>query len=85
MPVSTSERQTLLGPLVVGCLLGVFVASAVFAFASEYRLQGSGGNWWQIAAEAVFGFIASTLATVGLLGLLPIAIHRLPSKGNSDA
>jgi hypothetical protein len=85
MRLSPSEKQTLLGPLVVGCLLGAFVAYAVTAFASEYRLQGIDPSPWQVAAEAAVGFLVSVGGTVGVLGLLPIAIGRLRSKREGDA
>lgn len=85
MKLSPAEKQTLIGPLVVGCLLGAFCANAVFAFASEYKLQnGDSIDGWQTAAEAVAAFLAAVVSTVGLLGVLPIAVHRWRAKGGCD-
>ncbi len=85
MKLSPAEKQTLIGPLVVGCLLGVFCAYAVFAFTSEYRLQnGDPIDKWQTAAEAVVAFLVAVVSTVGLLGVLPISVHRWREKGGSN-
>lgn len=85
MTLSPSEKQTLIGPLVVGSVLGAFVAYAVFAFASEYRLQnGESIEKWQTAAEAVLAFLVAVASTVGLLGVLPIAVHRWRTKGGGN-
>jgi Mg/Co/Ni transporter MgtE len=85
MKLSPAEKQTLIGPLVVGCLLGAFCAYAVFAFASEYKLQnGDSIDTWQTAAEAVFAFFVAAVSTAGLLGVLPIAVHRWRAKGGGN-
>jgi hypothetical protein len=85
MTLSQSEQQTLIGPLVVGSLLGAFVAYAVFAFASEYRLQNVEPIYeWQTVAEAVFAFSVAVVSTVGLLGVLPITVHRWRAKGGGN-
>ncbi len=85
MKLSPSEKQTLIGPLVVGGLLGTFVAYAVFAFASEYRLQnGDSIGTWETAAEAGLAFLVAVVLTVGLLGFLPIAVQRWRAKGGSN-
>jgi Sec-independent protein secretion pathway component TatC len=85
MTLSPSEKQTLIGPLVVGCLLGAFVAYAVFAFASEFELQnGESIDKWQTAAEAFFAFLVAAAATVGLLGVLPIVVQRWRAKGGGN-
>ena len=83
MRLSISEKQTLIGPLVVGCLFGAFVAFAVFAFASEYKSLV--GSWWQTVAEAGLAFLAAMIGTVCLLGVLPIAVQRLRSKDKNNA
>lgn len=85
MRLSPSEKQTLVGPLVVGCLLGAFVAFAVFAFASEYELHGAAVPLWQTGVEATLGFLVAATSTVAILGVLPIAIHRLVSGRSGDA
>lgn len=85
MTLSPAEKQTLIGTLVVGCLLGAFCAYAVFAFASEYKLQnGDSIDEWQTAAEAVVAFLVAVVSTVGLLGVLPISVHRWWAKGGGN-
>ena len=85
MHLTTQEKQALIGPLVVGVVLGAFVAYAVFAFASEYALQGHPRSIWITAVEASIGFIVSVLATVGALGALPIAIQKLRTRSDSGS
>lgn len=80
MRLSSSERQTLIGPLVIGSLLGVFVAYGVVALSSEFALQGNEITKSQVVVEATFGFFISVLVTVGVLGVLPITIRRFRSK-----
>lgn len=83
MTLSPSERQTLIGPLVVGCIFGAFAGYAVFAFASEYTLQnGSNSDFWRTALEAAIAFLVAAGVTVGVLGVLPILVGRWRAKGN---
>jgi len=85
MKLSPSEKQALLGPLVVGCLLGAFVAYGVVAFNSELRLNGIPVGALRSVAEAVVGFLISVVCTVGLLGVLPVIIHRRRAKDRLNA
>ena len=86
LKLSVEERQSLLGPAVIGCLLGAFAAYAVFAFAAEFRLQsGSAQTFWATAGEACLAFVLCVAGTVGLLGLAPVAIGRLMARRGSDA
>ena len=85
MNLSSGERQSLIGPLVVGCLLGAFVAFAIVAFYSEVSLQSGRVGWVRVLAEAAIGFLLSVLCTVGSLGVLPVLLHRRSSKGSEDA
>lgn len=85
MRLSSEERQTLLGPLVVGMLVGAFVAYAAVAFNSEFRLNGHSVSDFQLVGEAVLGFVLSVAVTVGLLGVLPIAIHRKRAREKGSA
>ena len=83
---SASERESLVGPTVVGCILGAFAAYAVFAFASEYQLQSGGApTTLQTAAEAGLAFIVSVLGTVAFFGLFPVLLARRRSRSNHDA
>ena len=79
--LTAPERQTLLGPLVVGCVLGTFVALASWGFDSEYCHI----NRWHMAMNAAGAFAAAlALATVPL-GVLPIVIHRFRRRHGSAA
>lgn len=85
MRLSPSERQVLVGPLVVGCIFGAFVAYASFAFASEYGSQGNVNIWWLTAGDAAFGFLGTVLSIVGVWGVLPILAGRFRSKQDNNA
>ena len=79
--LTASERQTLAGPLVVGCILGAFAALASWGFDSEY----SHINGWQMAMNAAGAFAAGlTIATVPL-GVFPIVIQRFRQRPASAA
>ena len=83
---TASELQNLIGPTVVGCILGGFAAFAVFAFASEYELQSANApGTLQTASEAVLAFIVCVSGTIAILGLLPVLIARHWSRENRDA
>lgn len=85
MKLSSGEWQTLLGPLVVGVLLGAMVAYATIAFNSELKLNGVPVGELQLIGEAVIGFVLSVVVTAGLLGVLPIVIHRKRARGKRNA
>ena len=80
MKLSSTEKQSLLGPMVVGCLVGAFVAYAAIAFNSESKLQGIEISVVQFVGDSLLGFLLSVVSTVGLLGVLPIVIHRIKRK-----
>jgi len=85
MKLSSSEKQALLGPFVVGCFVGVFVVYATVAFNSELRLNGDTVSTARCIAEAVSGFVLSVLGTFGVLGAIPVAFHRWRAKENRNA
>ena len=89
MQITTEEKQSLTGPLVVGCLFGLLAAVAVVAFASEYKAslyQHSFFPFWlQIAGEAAFAFLCVVAGCVLSLGVLPLVIHRSTSRARPDA
>ena len=79
MKLTASERQTLSGPLVVGCLLGTLVGIASWSFNSEYGHL----RFWQMALDALGAFAASVVLVVGTLGIIPLVIRRLRGKEKS--
>lgn len=48
MKLSHSERETLIGPAVVGIVVGIFVAVCTVAFNSEYK-PATSSDWWTIS------------------------------------
>lgn len=71
--LSASEKETLAGPLAVGCLLGAIVAIASWGFDGEYRHLES----WPLALNALVAFATSVLLVVVPLGILPVVVRRL--------
>lgn len=84
MRLSTEEKQSLLGPMVVGCLLGAFVAYAAFAFDSELRLNGLPVSTGHMIMDALQGFALSLVSTLGLLGVVPIVVGRVCKSRQGD-
>jgi hypothetical protein len=77
MKITSSERDTLLGPTVVGILVGAFTAFCVVAFDSDY---GGTIQVWQRVLRAVLGFFGGFLVAFGPFGLLPILVARLMQR-----
>lgn len=79
--LTESERQALIGPLVVGCVLGAFVGLASWGFDGEY----SHIDLWRMTLNALGAFAAGlTIATVPL-GILPVVINRFRRRHGSTA
>jgi len=81
MKLTPTERQTLTGPLVVGCVLGAFVGLATWGFDSEY----SHLDRWRMALDALVAFLASVSIATLPLAVLPIALQRLRKRKGSAA
>ena len=77
--LTPSEKQTLTGPVTVGCVLGAFVALASWGFDSEYRHI----DHWRMALNALIAFSMGLAVSVVPLGLAPIAIQRLRGRNRS--
>ena len=73
MNLTKSERQTLIGPVAVGCVLGAVVSFVTLAFDSDYGDL----TRWAVALDVVVSFSVTVAIAVVPLGLLPIAVHRL--------
>lgn len=83
--LSVEEAQNLIGPAVIGVVIGSFAAYAVVAFASEYRVSGDVCvSLWSTVAEAILVFLSCVVGTISVFGLAPIVIGRLRSfKGDA--
>lgn len=79
--LTMSERQALLGPLVVGCVLGSVVGLASWGFDAEY----SHIDRWRMALNAAAAFAAALAIATVPLGILPIVIQRLRRRYGSTA
>ena len=80
MKITPSERATLLGPTVIGMLVGAFSAFCVVAFDSDY---GGTIQVWQRVLRTVLGFFGGFLVAFGPFGLLPILVARLVRRNRS--
>lgn len=81
MKITPSERGTLLGPTVIGIMVGAFAAFCVVAFDSDY---GGTIQVWQRVLRTVFGFLGGFLVAFGPFGLLPILVGHLIRRNRSD-
>ena len=87
--ITAEEKQSLIGPLVIGGLCGLLAVVAVVAFASEYRASLYGTSvlplWLQVTGEAVVAFLCVVGGCVLSLGVLPVVGHRVASRAKPDA
>lgn len=74
--LTPSERQTLTGPFVVGCVLGICAAAASWGFDREYRLTSDG----MMLLGALEAFLAGVAVVIIPLAVLPIVARRLMAK-----
>ena len=81
MKITQSERDTLLGPTVIGALVGVFAAFCVVAFDSDY---GGTIQIWQMVLRALLGFFGGFLLAFVPFGLLPVLVTRLMRRNRSS-
>lgn len=81
MKITPSERSTLLGPAIVGIMVGAFSAFCVVAFDSDY---GGTIPLWQKVLRTVMGFFSGFLIAFGPFGLLPILVARLMRRNRSS-
>ena len=80
MKITPPERDTLLGPTVIGVLVGAFTAFCVVAFDSDY---GGTIQLWQRVFRAMLGFFGGFLLAFVPFGLLPVLVTRLVRKNRS--
>jgi hypothetical protein len=80
MKITPSERNTLLGPTIVGILVGAVSAFCVVAFDSEY---GGAIQLWQKVLRAMLGLFGGFLVAFGAFGLLPLLVARVIRRNRS--
>lgn len=83
MKLSRSERETLVGPAVVGIVVGIFFAVCTVAFNSEYKPAVSSD--WSTTSDAVLSFLGGLLLAFLPFGLAPVLIGRLRSSAGSKS
>jgi hypothetical protein len=81
LDLTESERQALVGPVVVGCVLGAFAALASLGFDSEY----SHIDRWRMALNALGAFAAALAITTVPPGVLPVVIQRFRRRHGPTA
>jgi hypothetical protein len=81
MKLIQSERETLIGPALVGVVAGIFLAICTVAFNSEYKAAASAG--WSMASDVMLNFFAGFLVAFVPFGLLPVLIGRIRSAAGS--
>ena len=82
VPLRTSDRQTLIGPAVIGALFGALSALGVVAVRSEYgnHMEPVYPGVTSLAAEAVLTFALVTAGILLTFGAVPLLIKRLMSR-----
>ena len=81
MKLTSSERRALIGPLLMGCVLGAFVGFASWGFDSEYRHL----DHWRMGVNASLAFLASLGIVLVPLAVFPIVFQRLRQHRKSAA
>lgn len=80
MKITQSERGTLLGPPVIGIMVGSFSAFCVVAFDSDY----SGTiQVWQRVLRTVLSFFGGFMVAFGPFALLPILVALLTRRNRN--
>jgi hypothetical protein len=81
--LSADERQSLIGPLVIGILVGGVAALASVAFDLEYA-DGAravvAGSTLHVGLDAGLAFFGVIAAIVVGFGVLPIVLRRLAAR-----
>lgn len=83
MRFSQNERETLVGPAVVGIVVGIFFAVCTVAFNSEYKPAASSD--WSTISDVMLGFLTGFFLAFLPFGLVPVLIGRLKSGAKSKS
>lgn len=78
--LSPDERRSLVGPAVVGAILGLLLVLGTLAFASDYREASvwvaSWPRWADLTLQCITSFGLAVLGCVIPLGVLPLVVRR---------
>jgi len=84
MIFTETEKENLLGPLVVGMVFGALTALALVAFDSEYGPHLYAESQYSLLTISIFhalvAFLSVTIGVVFLFGYLPIVLPRIISR-----
>lgn len=80
LKLTSSEWETLTGPLVIGCVLGAFVGLVSWGFDSEYRHLGH----LRMLLNALTAFLVSLVIVTVPFVVLPVAARRRQQRKGSD-
>lgn len=72
--IRKSECENLLGPAVIGAIMGVLAAICLIAFDSEY---GAEKLLWQRILDPILGLLTGFMLAFVPFGLAPVLIGRL--------
>ena len=86
--LSSANKESLLGPAVVGVVCGIFAALATVAFNSDYGLAAYRGSPWPLwaitTAQALTAFAVVAAAVFAIFGVVPVMLSRIGASGRSD-
>jgi hypothetical protein len=77
--MNRETKQTLLGPAVVGMVIGVAVSFGVFGFELEYGPHVHPAQqpaWLYALLQAALSFVIVVSATVVVFGVVPLLIRK---------
>lgn len=83
MKLSKSERETLIGPAMVGSIVGIFAAVCTIAFNSEYGSVTL--SEWPTARDAMLSFLAGLFLAFFPFGVAPVLIARFHAYGRNKS
>jgi hypothetical protein len=82
VPLTTSDRQSLIGPAVIGAVFGVLFAAAIAAVHSEYgvHMEPLFPGVRSLVGEIFLTFASVAAAIFLIFGATPILLRKLMSR-----
>jgi hypothetical protein len=81
MKLSQHERQALIGPAVVGIVVGILFAVCTVAFNSDYKPAAHSG--WLATSDVMLSFAGGFLLAFLPFGLAPVLVGRIRTDKGS--